>query len=345
VKIVSAKIKYGIGRTALAAGLAILGAIAAGAAVLVEDFSSNPLLRGWQVAGCTNLFHWNAAAQNLEVVWDSRQSNSFFYRPLGVTLTRGDDFRLEFDLRLSGITAGIVPDKPYTFEIAVGLTALRNITNENFFRGTGINSMYGPRDLVELDYFPEAGAVSATIAPTIVYSNNRFDYSHNFPLEMAVGDLFHVEMGYTASNRVLRTRILRNGQPYSTSTNGFLHDIVITNAFDFAVDALAVSSYNDGQQSPMFGGSVFAEGVVDNFLLYTLPWPEGRLVLRQTESGWAVEFQSRAGWRHLLQRSHDLLEWLDVSAPVDGTGEIIRLTDETTGSNIRAFYRVKTQRP
>jgi len=48
------------------------------AAVISENFSSNPNSREWRKFGNTNLFLWNASNQNLEVTWDSSQSNSYF---------------------------------------------------------------------------------------------------------------------------------------------------------------------------------------------------------------------------------------------------------------------------
>src|SRR5437879_3426245 len=85
-----------------------------------EDFSSDPAVRGWNVFGQTNLFHWNSTNQNLEATWDSSQVNSFFYRPLGTVLTKDDDFGLAFDLRLSDIAVAVNREKPSTFELAVG---------------------------------------------------------------------------------------------------------------------------------------------------------------------------------------------------------------------------------
>src|SRR5688572_19392729 len=64
------------------------------AAVMTEDFSSDPHRRGWKAFGDTNLFHWNAANENLEVTWDSSRMNSFFQLPLGTIVSSNDDFSL-----------------------------------------------------------------------------------------------------------------------------------------------------------------------------------------------------------------------------------------------------------
>src|ERR1051325_6612720 len=68
---------------ALAASAGICSvAFGASAPVSVfEDFRFNPLTNGWKVFGQTNLFAWNATNQNLEVIWDSSKSNSYFYKP------------------------------------------------------------------------------------------------------------------------------------------------------------------------------------------------------------------------------------------------------------------------
>ena len=57
-----------------------------------EAFTVNPLTNGWQIFGDANLFDWNATNHNLAVTWDSSQSNSYFYHPLGVTLGTNSDF-------------------------------------------------------------------------------------------------------------------------------------------------------------------------------------------------------------------------------------------------------------
>ena len=51
------------------------------AVTLVEDFSTDPLARGWQVFGDASLFAWNSTHGNLEVTWDS---SHFFRAPDGL---------------------------------------------------------------------------------------------------------------------------------------------------------------------------------------------------------------------------------------------------------------------
>ena len=66
-----------------------------------ENFSADPLQNGWQIFGDTNLFQWDSTNQNLDVTWDSSQTNSYFYNPLGTILAKSDDFSLSFDLQLN----------------------------------------------------------------------------------------------------------------------------------------------------------------------------------------------------------------------------------------------------
>ena len=94
-------------------------------ATITENFAADPLAHGWQIYGDTNLFRWNSMNQNLAVTWDSSQTNSYFYLPLGTILTKSDAFSLAFDLQLSDIA----DNSP---QIAVGLFNFANPTNANF---------------------------------------------------------------------------------------------------------------------------------------------------------------------------------------------------------------------
>src|SRR4051812_46074569 len=86
----------------------------AGAATIVENFNSNPLNDGWKIFGDASLFQWDTTNQDLRVTWDSSQTNSYFYHPLGTILGTNDDFSVDFDLRLDDIGAG--PDGAFSFE-------------------------------------------------------------------------------------------------------------------------------------------------------------------------------------------------------------------------------------
>ena len=81
----------------------LVAASVGGAATITEDFSADPLQNGWQIFGDPNLFQWDSTNQNLAVTWDSSQTNSYFYKPLGTILAKSDDFSLSFDLQLNDI--------------------------------------------------------------------------------------------------------------------------------------------------------------------------------------------------------------------------------------------------
>src|SRR6266567_4657432 len=146
--------------------------LSARAGTLQEDFSTDPAARDWRVFGDTNLFSWDAANQQLQVTWDSSQPNSYFYHPLGTTLSRNDDFSLAFDLRLADITPGVNTNKSGGFELAVGLLNFSEATLTNFLRGTGTDSP----DLVEFDFFPDTG-FGPTLWPTIISTNSAYSYN------------------------------------------------------------------------------------------------------------------------------------------------------------------------
>jgi hypothetical protein len=317
--------------------LSFLASIAiAGAATISEDFTADPASHGWQTFGDTNLFHWNATNQNLEVTWDSSQPNSYFHHPLGTMLSKNDDFSLAFDLRLADITIGSNTNKPYTFQFAIGLNHFSEATDAGYLRGTGFSSP----NLVEFDYFPDSG-FGATVDPVVISTNNGYsDGGFTFPLEMAPNNLFHISMTYTASNQTLVTVMTRNGQPFGPVADATLG----TNFTDFRVDQVAVSSYSDAGQDPSFAGSILAHGTVDNFLVTTPAPPVVNVTGGFAGSSWQVQFQSSTNWLYTLEKTTDFNTWSAASPAVQGNGGGMTLTD-TNASGSKAFYRVSAARP
>ena len=303
-----------------------------GTTTLVEDFAQTPASRGWRVFGNPALFQWNADLEQMDVTWDSRVTNSYFYHPLGTVLTKADDFSCEFDLRLRDIQIGVTPGRPYTFEIAIGFIHLASATGTNFFRGI----FSGTRNIVEFDYFPEFSSFGATVGLTMVSTNGSFAYSHNFPLELPLDETLHVTMSYTATNGTLKTTMTRD----DGSTFAPLQDVVLGPAFaDFRCDALAISSYSDARAD----GSVLAHGVVDN-LQFTVPEPPIQSVRGGFIAGaWEVTFDSVTSWSYQLERSTDLRTWTAVGPSANGTGGTLTLADEAGAD--KAFYRVIAERP
>ena len=315
------------------------------AAVFQENFANDPAARGWRAFGDASLFHWNSTNQNLEVTWDSSRTNSFFHLPLGTIVTKSEDFSFSFDVRLSDIRLGNTPGKTNEFQIAVGLINFASATNANAFRGAGQSATYGVRNLVEFDYFPDAG-FGETFATTVVSTNNRIYPAHNFPLPMTTGDIFGVTFVYSASNQLLRTSVTRNGAPFGLPPGNTLADLALAGKQDFRVDAFAISSYSDAIQTgpPAFQGSVLAHGTVDNVQFTMPPPPVANLRLHFTNSAWRAQFSSTSNWSYSLERTPDCISWTAASATVAGTGAILSLQD-TNQIAAKAFYRVHAERP
>jgi hypothetical protein len=302
---------------------------------LRENFATAPSQRGWQAFGATNLFAWSDANQNLEVTWDSSQPNSYFCHPLGTVLSKTNDFILEFDLRLADVAIGTAPDKPYTFQLAVGLTDLASATNAGFLRGTGFNSP----NLVEFDYFPDSG-YGATISTPLISSNNDWNLGgFTYPLELAAGDVYHVAMRYVAANQTLMTLMTRNGERF-----GPLKNAALGGSFsDFRLDQMAISSYSDAGQDPSFGGSLLAHGTVDN-LMFVSPPPVSDVTGVFTGKTWQVQFTSHTNWVYNLERTEDFQTWAAASSSIAGTGSELTLS-ETNAPGGKAFYRMHAARP
>ena len=326
-------------------GLLLPWATAALAAQFTEGFVSSPLQRGWKQTGVTNLFVWNATNQNLEVTWDSSRSNSFFYLPLGTVVGKEDNFRFAFDLNMQDIAAGATAGKPYTFQIALGLFNSTNVISTNFFRGAGRSLAYGPRNLVTFDYFPDTEVVDATFAMTSISANTTsFLVSHNHPLLLDPGVLYHIEMVYTAADHTLRMNALRDGLPFGTPPNNTMEAIDLTTSEDFRVDCFAVCSYNDDHQPP-FGaaGSVLAHGTVDNVSITCPEPPLNRIAGGVTNTAWELALPTNTNWVFTLQRSLDLKYWTNVTS---GTGKPSILLRDTNQAVLNAgFYRIAAERP
>ena len=312
----------------------LVAASVGGAATIQEDFSGNPQSDGWNIFGDTNLFQWDSTYQNLDVTWSSTNQNSYFYHSLGTIVAKSDNFGISFDLQLSNIVVGVDPVKPATFEVAVGFINLVSATSTNLERGTGINAVHGAHNLCEFDYFPDSG-YGATISPTLISSNNQFASVFAHPYTLDPGARFHVTMTYTASNQTLQTIVTRNGNSFD-STNTVLG----TNFSDFRLDQVAVSSYSDAGA----GGSLLAQGTMDNFVVTVPPPPAQNLAGSFTNGFWQAQFLSQSNWLYTLQRSVDFQSWTNVSSTTLGNATNLFLTD-TNPPGTAAFYRISAQRP
>lgn len=315
------------------------------ATVFREDFASDPLTHGWLVFGDRSLFQWDSSAQVLGVTWDSFHSNSFFYVPLGMVLTTADDFSFAFDLRLLDIRAGTTPGKSNEFEIAIGLLERSSATQTNAYRGAGQSPTYGVRNLVEFDYFPDAG-FGDTVATTVVSTNNRIFPAHNFPLTLQAGALHHFVISYSASDRIARTAATRDGAAFGLPPANTLGSVSLVDRPDFQVDAFAVINYSDAVQAgpPAFHGSVRAHGTVDNIELKIPTGPVANLRLNRRSDGWEAVFEASAGWTFALRRSLDLQSWSTIATASNAFASTLSLAD-TNAPQLGAFYSIQANRP
>lgn len=321
-------------RKALVLCLFVAAAFITKAAVISEDFSSNPALRNWRNFGNTNLFRWNSTNQNIDATWDSSKTNTYFYFPTGTILNRFDDFGFELDLRLNDFAGGVTPGKPDTFPLTFGFQNFTNATQINFFRGTGRNSP----NLVEFAFFPDTG-FGSTIWPSIWSTNSSLNYNGSFDytiLDLPVGVTMHISMSYTASNKTVKTSITTNGVSI-----GAINNVVLSSTFtDFRLDTFALESFSDAYTTD----SLLAHGVVDNLSFTVPPSPVQNLTGAFSNDIWQVHFTDRTNWLYTIERTTDFQSWTNISPATPGVISSLILSDTNTPADKR-FYRVRANRP
>ena len=296
------------------------------AATFTEDFSRDPLTNGWHVFGDTNLFHWNATNQNVEVIWDSTQTNSYFAHPLGTTLALEDAFTVSFELQVSNAVAF-----NYGSELAVGLCQWSEVTNSTYSR-SGVNSP----DLFEFDYFPDTGFGDSMDA-TLIDASNDFYFAYD-NLTLHPGVTYEITLTHAAGSPSIAGQVLADGLPYSTFANIYTEPgQPIT---DFRLDTLAISSYQDDG----FGDDILAKGTLTYFTLTLPPPPVQDLSGYFTNGVWAVSVKTRTNWSYTLERSTDLRTWKSVTPATAGTSTNLLLLDHTPPST-NSCYRISAQRP
>jgi hypothetical protein len=329
------------------ASLFVLSAARCGAVTFRENFSTDPLQDGWQVFGDTNLFQWDSTNRVLDVTWDSSQTNSYFYHPLGTTVTRNDDFSITFDLQLKDITSGTEPDKISPMEIGFSLLKHAGATAPGFSR-----SAYGVvSNLVELDIFPSGfyrdylgnlHPIVPTVTPTVISTNayeiapTAYDpYKVTFP----TGELVHVTLAFTASNQMFAATFQTNGVDCVE-----IPPVVLTDDFapddDYTVDMFSISSYSSAGDPY---DSVLAHGTVANIVV-TIPPPMQNVTGAFSNGVWQVQFTDHLNWLYTLQRMTDFQSWTNASIATAGNGTNLFLQD-TNPRRDNAFYRVKAERP
>lgn len=303
------------------------------AAVSTQPFDSDPFAGGWELRGHTNLFHWEASAGVLGATWDSSETNSFCSLPLPTACTEADDFAVSFDLRLLDFQAGINPQKPNTFQLALGFFNAESTAATGFVRGSGSQSP----NLVEFAFFPDPFGLFDSVTGSMcdqTGTNWAFGYT---PSALLIDRVYRVTLAYTASDHTLRTTVTMDGAPF-----GPVSDAPITPPFQgFRVDRMGVCSYNDEGQDPLWAGSILAHGTIDN-VVFTTPDIVGPVVGGMNGGAWQAEFASRADYLYSLQRTTDLVEWADLDPVVAGTGGRLTLEDPAPPPD-QAFYRVRAR--
>jgi hypothetical protein len=319
------------------------------AATLIEAFSANPQAAGWHEFGDTNLFSWNSTNGTLEVTWDSSRTNSYFYHPLGLQVTRYDNFSIEFDLRLSDIASGVEPGKTGPLQIGIGLLNLAEATSTNFMRG----AYGGAPDVAEFAYYTDGfyddgGVIYPAPASTVPSFIPGTDAHHYAPVyvsvyetELPTNQTVHVRLAYTGVDQTALLSVTTNGVPL-----GQLPPLVLSdpsNSQDiptdsFRVDTFSISSYSSAGDD---FDSVLAHGTVDNLVVQAALVPVGRITGGVTAGGtWQAQFFAHTNWAYTLERTSDLKSWASVSATQRGAEDLVTLPD-TNSLPAQAFYRVR----
>jgi hypothetical protein len=300
--------------------------------LLTESFSNNPALDGWRVFGDTNLFTWDAANHDLQVTWDSTQSNSYFHHSLGTILTSNDDFSVSFDLLLND--ANTNADGTNALQLAIGFNNLAEAENTNFLVGAETVT-----NLAEFEFFPGTGEYMGlpSLDATIVDSNADYYFAYaDVPWNFGV--FYHVTISHAAGTSSLTGQILANGQLYIAlpPTPGNVYGVT----GDFRLDTVSISSYSDlGSAALGYPSSITAHGIVKNIQVTGPPPPVTNLSGSLTNNSWQAQFSSLTNWNYTLEKSADLQTWSSLPPAVAGTGGQMTLQD-TNALRQSQYYRV-----
>lgn len=307
-------------RSLAVAGLFAFVAANCGANTFVERFAADPLQNGWQIYGDTNLFQWDSTNQVLDVTWDSTQPDSYFYLPLGKTLTITDSFCIVIDLQLNdAATTG------YGSELGIGLLNFSDATNSNYLRTWGTLP-----NVFEFDYFPpdNYGDLASDDA-TLVDAEGNFNFSFaNVALDS--GLTCQILLLRQSNSASISGEIFTNGQ-WMTSLPLFFSDVPTNDSGAFQLDTLSISSYaGDG-----FGDDLLAHGDVSKIAVAS-PLPVQTI---QALAPGQVQFISDTNWLYTLEQSSDLQNWSPAAPATSGNGTNLVL-QATNLPPDKMFYRV-----
>jgi len=306
------------------AGLLAASLVAASASTAIERFATDPALAGWRAFGDTNLFQWDATNKVLDVTWDSTQTNSYYYLPLGRTYTMADGFCVQFDLQLTDAIA-----LNSGSELAVGLLHFSDATNADFSRA----NVTSP-NLCEFDYFPayfyDGQPESASVDATLIDANLDYYFAYD-NVVLNPGMTYRVLLIHEPGAGTITAQVCTNGQLVSSLPWPYgLPD------GDFQLDTLAISSFQDDG----YGDSILAHGTVGN-LAFASPLPVGWV---QIPAAGQVQFASDTHWLYTLEKTTDFQTWTPAAAAVFGNGANLRL-QATNPPADRASYRVEAELP
>ena len=339
-------------RSLAIASLFVLSVVSTQATTITENFSTDPLQSGWKIHGNTNSFVWNANSNNLAVTWDSRRTNSYFYRPLGTILTRDDDYSISFDLNLSDIAAGIEPFKTGPLQIALGFVKFSVVSDTSFGRG-----IYGSApNIAEFNYyadgfydFGEFGIFSSSSAtfPSFISGVDSFDYCpaniSAFNNVLPTNQTVQISLVFTASNQTAVLNITADGTPV-----GSLPALVLDAAHgfktndNFYADTFSISSYSS------FGDyydSVLAHGTVSNLVVTVPPPPVQNLAIDFSDGQWRANFICQNKWLYALESSTNLINWTQIDSQNSTNANVPMTLTDTNAPGSKAFYRIRADRP
>ncbi len=316
-----------------------------------QNFAGNPLTSGWSVSGDASLFIWDSTNQNLRVTWDSTRTNSYFLHPLGTTVTRYDDFQIEFDLTLADCSSGHEAGKTGPLQIGIGLLNHAVATAPGFGRS---DYGYSP-NFAEFNYFPygyytfgtDVFPSPATVVGDFV-SSGGYGYAPTYfnpcyELEWPTNQLVHVAMKYTARNQSLALTLTTSNVVIYQPRDVVLTDNPASSSFttndNFFVDTISISSYSSHND---FFSSVLGHGAVDNIFVF-IPPVQG-FTGAFSNNIWHAQFRSRTNWTYALERSTNFSTWSGVSATLSGNGTNLFFQDANPPAG-SAFYRVRATQP
>lgn len=324
-------------QAAIVLALTIVLAGSTPADVWREDFASDPRTRGWADHGDASHFQWDARSARLAVTWDSSRPNALFHFPLPTILTRAESFGFRFKLVLTDI---VTESPETTFQIALGLIRRADAFSPAAFRGSGIHPTWGPRNLLEFDYFPPSASISPTFSAVAVATNNtRWSTLDLFPFELEPGATYDIEVRHNASESQVSLRVLRNGVPFTQGTQ-----LVNRNFGDFRLDAFSVTSYSGDHQPAGYGGQLVAHGFVDDVELEYPSPPRPSLDPPHPGEPPVLRLAAIPGWSPTLERRHGDSPWVTISGNVDTNAGHWSFSDPSPPDD-NAFYRVRLDRP